>query len=259
MPSRAYKGAGLPLVFHVLDWDRIGKNDMLGEAQLAPVDWRKGCSRIALQLQQQQIEGSTSRGSVDKQASGVVVVSCEWVDTSAGGGGVYDDEAPDAASGGPSIDAPVKIVPESSDAAVPEDADPGVMAADHSGSIDARQGFVLAENDADIPIDAEPNRMSVGPASSRDHSGPRSRRGGIQKRPVDDVASRAPQLPLGPCEIFVRVHEGREFAAADQRTQTGDNLIKVTFNEETQHTSTVSSTNNPVWNDRMSFHFEVRC
>ena len=220
VPSRAQKGAGLPLVFHVLDYDWIGRNDILGEAQLAADDWRRGCSRVELQLKQQRVDGSASRSGSDKKASGTIVVSCEWAD-----GRTHETSAADKKPR--DNDASTEVVP----------ADPA----------------------AQKPTDA--NRQALG-AKSMGHSNSsrlRSVVGSGSGDPQDDGATLLSSLlPLGPCEIFVRVHEGRDFGFADQRSRTGDCLIKVIFNEETHPTHTVGYTNNPVWNDRTSFHFEVR-
>lgn len=215
VPSRAQKGAGLPLVFHVLDYDWIGRNDILGEAQLAADDWRRGCSRVELQLKQQQVDGSASRNGSDKKASGTIVVSCEWAD-----GRTHETSA--------------------------------------AGNL-ARNGASSEVADQDPQTPTDTNRQDLGAKSVGHRNNSRWRSVvGICDPQDDDATLPSSQLPLGPCEVFVRVHEGRDFGSADQRSRTGDSLIKVTFNEETHPTHAVGHTNNPVWNDRTSFHFEVR-
>jgi hypothetical protein len=221
VPARAQRGAGVPLVFHVLDYDRIGQNDILGEAQLPAEKWQRGCSRWELQLKQQRVEGSASRSDSDKLASGIVVVSCEWANgrthaTSAVGDNFRDDSAP------------AKVASAESNTEMPRHVDRSDRGDTHAGYSSGRGSSGIVSRDRGLRVQAA------------------------------DTPIPASQLPLGPCEIFVRVHEGRDFASGDQRSQTGDSLVKVTFNEQTHPTSTVSSTNNPVWNDRTSFQFEVR-
>lgn len=208
VPTRAQKGEGTPLVLHVLDHDHVGRNDFLGEAQIPARLWRRGCERVEVSLKKQEVSGTTSRSQADEQASGAIVVSCEWTDGRATGG-LENIEAGSAPTGG--------VLPEGNAAGM---------------------GQPRLEGDATPSL----------PTSGR-------------QRPSPGAApAAAPPFalpPLGPCEIFVRVFEGRDFASTDKLSLTGDSLVKVSFNDQTRHTSTASDTNNPYWDDRMSFSFEL--
>lgn len=185
MVTGAQKGEGPPLVLHVLDWDRFGRSDILGEAQITARLWRRGFERVEVPLKQQEVTGTTSRSNADKLASGVIVVSCEWADGRHAGGIETNDEAGSAV---PPVDLP--------------------------------EG-----NAAEMP---PPPPTSEGAATpSLPPSGGRQPGAAPAAVPAAAAAAAPAPPPLGPCEVFVRVFEGRDFATADRLSKTGDSLVKV--------------------------------
>ena len=66
----------LELVMHVLDWDRLGKSDILGEVKIPADGLGLGCERKTFQLVQPTVIGSKKRRGSSEAASGVLVVSC---------------------------------------------------------------------------------------------------------------------------------------------------------------------------------------
>ena len=201
VPARAHKGEGRALVFHVLDHDHVGRNNILGEAQLSVEDWRLGCTRKELPLKQQQFKGSASRSDADEPASGVIVVSCEWT------GAVGADAAP---KGPEATELPTGAgtVPRGNDAEISSTGDA------QSGSGGGGGGGASGGGSSNSSSSSSGGGGGGGGGGDDEPPGKPSGEG-------EGAVAAAASPPLGPCEIFVRVHEGRDFASTDWTTRTG--------------------------------------
>ena len=171
LPKKARKEGEPRLVLHVVDRNRFGRNDFLGEALIPAEVWRQreGVVEEEIELTQKTVESERFHAETDEAVSGVLLVSCRWTGGGSGRGAAEPEPEPE---------------PE------PQ---PGTQPA--GGGV-AGGGVAQPTAEAPPPSPQSPRgarKASPGPAAAA-----------ADAQPAAEPEAAVERLPLGACEIFVQ-------------------------------------------------------